>query len=647
MATKSILLAVSDPELLLEITDALGGGWETTSAASEAEALAQLEKRSFDALLADFNLSSADSGSSTDASELLNQALEKHPNSIQFLFVHEADLALVAAKVLGSPHILPKPIEPASLKSRIENALKDSNSIPTTSEPANLPGEAPKTPPIYAEVLKALESPEVTHEQVGQIIARDAALTAEVLNLANSSYLHWPGNIARPAEAVESLGLETVKAIVLALQFLAEHSRMKPGYLSLDQVWQHSIKVGQIARDLVLLETKDRTLASQTFAAGLLHDLGKVVLATNFQDLYGRVYSLASKQPVAIWDIEKEMFGANHGEIGACLVGMWNMPAAIVDAAALHHEPPVDEQEQITPLAAVHIANVLEHELRPGEKDLMVNPIIHTPFLNQLGLLQRLPIWRAAFANRRSSLNPQSELESAEAAPSRSTVPSSARGSRTAQPPAVVRETRPTALGHPLTGHRTPEVPLPFYRKTWVHATAAAFLVLLTVWLTPRPKPNQVDPVYARTTDHDQVPRLTSPSLETAAVASPQVEPSSDVPDQSVAPTTPIAAAQPAPTEAVAASLPAPEPVRTTPAAVASATPANRSPTTNSTSAPAIQGSPAFRLKGIIYSSRPSAILNGQMVSTGDKVDGATVVHISRTTVTVQINGERKIIELR
>jgi hypothetical protein len=97
----------------------------------------------------------------------------------------------------------------------------------------------------------------------------------------------------------------------------------------------------------------------------------------------------------------------------------------------------------------------------------------------------------------------------------------------------------------------------------------------------------------------------------------------------------------------VVASLPAPEPVRPPSAAVASATPADTSHTTNSTPTPAIQGSPVFRLKGIIYSSRPSAILNGQMVSTGDKVDGATVVHVSRTTVTLQINGERKIIELR
>src|SRR6266404_4252809 len=175
MATRSILLAVMDPQMSVDVTQALGAAWEVTSVASEADALAQLEKRSFEALLVDFNLGSP------DASDLLNQALEKHPDTVGFLLAHEADLALVAAKVLGSPHILPKPIEPVSLKSRIEDGVKESNDEQSGSEPANIPSAAPAIPSVYSEVLKALESPDVTSEQVGEIIARDAAPTAEIL----------------------------------------------------------------------------------------------------------------------------------------------------------------------------------------------------------------------------------------------------------------------------------------------------------------------------------------------------------------------------------------------------------------------------------------------------------------------------------
>src|SRR5256885_4165548 len=147
MAIRSILLAVADPQALVDITQALGSGWEVASVASEEDALEQLEKRSFDALLVDFNLGSP------DASDLLNLALEKHPETTRFLLAHEADLALVAAKVQGSPHILPKPIEPVSLKNRIEDGVKDSNAGQSGSEPANTRNAPPSVPSVYADVL--------------------------------------------------------------------------------------------------------------------------------------------------------------------------------------------------------------------------------------------------------------------------------------------------------------------------------------------------------------------------------------------------------------------------------------------------------------------------------------------------------------
>ena len=610
MPTKSILLAVTDPQMLVDITQSLGAEWETASVASGADVLAQFEKRSFDALLVDFNLGSP------DASELLNQALEKHPSTNRFLLAHEADLALVAAKVNGSPHILPKPVEPASLKSRIENGVKDSDPKPSGSETANTPSEPPKIPAVYAEVLKALELPEVTNGQVGEIISHNEALTSEVLKLANTSFLGLPRNLTRPTEAVEALGLETVKAVVMALQFLTEHSQLKLGYLALDQIWQHSRKVGQIARDLVLLETKDRTLASQALAAGLLHDLGKVVLAKNFEDLYGRVHSLARKQPVPLWEIEKEMFGANHGEIGGCLVGMWNMPMAIVEAAAFHHEPPLGEHEQLTPLAAVHIANVLERELGPGEEDMRVAPILSTPFLNELGLLQRVPVWRAALGNKRID-NLQPEAASSETDQSRLTVRLSTGRARRENGTATAQPGR--------------------YRMGWVWAGAAAILVLLTLWFRTQREVNEIKLAYARTPTQ-QAPGDVSAKVspQTVPVAAPQVTPGVAVSQEPTAP---------APSQTVAnsqVSQLATEPV--------AATAASKTTVTNvqpPSVPPKKKAQPEFRLSGIIYAGlNPSAIVNGRTVSLGDQVDGATVVGIERTTVTLKINGQRRTYEL-
>src|ERR1043166_6163789 len=145
MATKSILLAVSETQTTTDIAQALGADWEAISAATEGEAHGQLETRPFDALLVDFNFGES------DGSGLLNFAAEKDPDTVRFLVAYEADLALVAAKVEGTPYILPKPVEAASVKSRIEEGVKDSKPELATSEPAALPVATPTIPPVRWE----------------------------------------------------------------------------------------------------------------------------------------------------------------------------------------------------------------------------------------------------------------------------------------------------------------------------------------------------------------------------------------------------------------------------------------------------------------------------------------------------------------
>jgi HD-like signal output (HDOD) protein len=626
MTTKCILLAVADPQASVDITQALGPGWEATSVATESDAAEQLEKRSFDALLVDFNLGSP------DASELLNHSLQKHPDTARFLLAHEADLALVAAKVDGSHQILPKPIEPASLKSRIEEGFKDSSFAPDSGNPVAEVSAASSIPSIYSEVLKLIELPDVTSQQVGKLIGSDAALTTEVLRLSKSSYMGLPRNITNPAEAVESLGLIAVKALVLALKFLAEHSHLKPGYLSIDKIWQHSTNVAQIARDLVLFETKDRELASEALAAGLLHDLGKVVLVTNFDDLYGRVHSLARKQPVPLWEIEKEMFGANHGEIGGCLVGMWNLPIAIVDATALHHDPASGEDDQLTPLAAVHIANVLERQLRPGD-ECRVAPIINTAYLNQLGLLQRLPVWRATYGNRGdSNEQPLIETDQQELTAATLDVQRSARTANQLAGP--VAGTRTATLG--ISDSKPSKTQFsPFRQKRWVYGSiAAAILFVLALWLRAQPDIDESELVYARTpVNRPATTMVPTRPEETPATSTTETE------------STPVA--HDANPSATALSVPGgskPE-QQPTSAVESHELVTNVPPPSVPAKAPA---RPEFRLSGIIYGvATPSAIVNGKTVFVGDRIGGATVLRISQTDVTLQIDGQRKVFDLR
>jgi hypothetical protein len=410
----------------------------------------------------------------------------------------------------------------------------------------------------------------------------------------------------------------------MALQFLNEHRKLKPGYLSFDQIWRHSTNVARMARDLVLFETKDRTLAAEALTAGLLHDLGKVVLVTNFGDLYGRVHSLGRKQPVPIWEIEKEIFGANHGEIGGCLIGMWNMPRPVVEAAALHHEPPTGEHEHLDALTAVHIANVLEHEIRPNKEGFMA-PIINTTLLNELGLLHRLPVWRATVAKGKFA-DPESELELTEAIPVRSTAPPPRSGNQLSGPATPTRTTS--------SGEASPHAASHNRQMRWVYAGAAAtLLILLSLWSGTQPEPNI--PVYARTPAKDQAPVVvaSTPAPETAPTAAPDAA-VSEVPKEQP-PTTVISATVPEPV------ISQPEPEPTPPVAPQAVV--------TSVSTRSVKKVPEdFRLYGVIYSkARPSAIVNGETVCVGDYVNGAIVISIGRTNVTLQIDGQRKTYTVR
>jgi hypothetical protein len=124
-----------------------------------------------------------------------------------------------------------------------------------------------------------------------------------------------------------------------------------------------------------------------------MHDLGKVILAANFDAQYEGAHSVARKQRIPLWEVEKDLFGATHGEIGAYLLGLWGMPPEVVKAAAFHHQPLRAGDTTFTAVTAVHVANALEYEGN-SETDGLPVPVLDAAYLEQLGLGERVELWR-------------------------------------------------------------------------------------------------------------------------------------------------------------------------------------------------------------------------------------------------------------
>jgi HD-like signal output (HDOD) protein len=129
--------------------------------------------------------------------------------------------------------------------------------------------------------------------------------------------------------------------------------------------------------------------------AGMLHDIGELVLVANLPGQYTAALELAAARQIPVFEAEKATLGATHADVGGYLIGLWGLPGAIGEAVLFHHSPDSSLNDAFSALTAVHVADVLAHE-KVGARGGVAVPAIDQNYLNQLGLSDRLPAWREA-----------------------------------------------------------------------------------------------------------------------------------------------------------------------------------------------------------------------------------------------------------
>jgi len=199
--------------------------------------------------------------------------------------------------------------------------------------------------------------------------------------------------VLEPREAVSYLGFETTKALVLLAHTFASFDRPELAGFGLESLGEHAVLVGRLARCISRAESCGLAEMEQASAAGLLHDIGKLLLAANLPTRYGQALKLARQAQRELWEVEHEFFGTSHAELGALLLGIWGLPQSIVEAVAWHHQLPRADGMSFSPLTAVHVADVLAHEcvptLTPGAQ-----ANLDRLYLFNLGLESRVEVWR-------------------------------------------------------------------------------------------------------------------------------------------------------------------------------------------------------------------------------------------------------------
>jgi len=328
--------------------------------------------------------------------EFLRRASEVAPTTVGMLRATPEDRVAFGKNGGLAPHFLPHAPNAEELGETLQRIFQ---LMRWMSEPSirSLMGRMenlPAVPALYARVMRELRSEEPSIESVGKLISHDPALTAKMLQMVNSPVFALGRPICEAIDAVTFLGAERTKALIL-IASLSLHGSLTPceGF-SQESFWQHSLTVATLARTLALKELKNAGLADACFTAGLLHDIGKLLFASNLPTEYGQVTNAAKTAKTSIGEWELKAFGVSHGELGASLLGMWGLPMPVLEAIAWHEHPRSEETPGFSTVTIVHAANVLEYEKR-GLAGGDGVPQFEMEYLATLGLADRLNHWRA------------------------------------------------------------------------------------------------------------------------------------------------------------------------------------------------------------------------------------------------------------
>ena len=214
----------------------------------------------------------------------------------------------------------------------------------------------PAMPGAALKLLSLADAPCATVQQIEDALRQDPGLTANVLKLANSAYFGIPSKIGSVRQAVMLLGLKRLVQMVVTTCAGAVIDRGVPGYdLPAGELWRHSLAVSVAARGLAA-ELK-LPAADEIFTAGLLHDVGKLILGHFVQEDYPEI-ERALAQGMTFEGAEAAVLGIDHAEIGARVLAQWSLPENIVHAVRWHHAPEKFRSVDIM-LDVVHVANML------------------------------------------------------------------------------------------------------------------------------------------------------------------------------------------------------------------------------------------------------------------------------------------------
>ncbi len=386
---KTVLFVDDEPQLLDGLKVALHGyrrTWRQRFALGGHQALEILANEPVDILVTDIRMPEM------DGTQLLKEVQQRYPNIIRIVLSGYTDSKALMRTVSVSHQYLSKPVSSTQLAAAIERGcrvhllMEDDGIRRLVGGLSNLPS----VPQIYGQINALIASDKATPDKLAELLQQDMAMCVKILQVVNSSFFRLAREITSVKEAVVYLGIETISQLVLSSEVFGDGDRFPriPGW-DLQQVQKHSLMTASLASRL-LTDSEEK---SEAFMAGMLHDIGQLVLATRAPEDFSRALALSRERGVSMDQAEHDVFGVDHAAIGAYLLGIWGLPYSTVEAVARHHDYDRALAHGLDSGAAVLIAHELLRELDEADST-DVAPEGFARFIQVNRLTGQLEGWR-------------------------------------------------------------------------------------------------------------------------------------------------------------------------------------------------------------------------------------------------------------
>lgn len=302
-----------------------------------------------------------------NGAQLLTYVQGRFPGITRIIFSGSHDVKQNMQTVNCAHRFISKPHTIADIEAVIEQiyhlyrTLIDAKTRYILNGITNLPA----LPSVYYEIIEEFSKEDYSLSVIAELISSDIGLTVEILKMVNSAYFGLNETISSAHQAVTLLGGEIVKGLILTAH-ISRSFTLEEQTFSIETWEDHSLLTGIFCKAIAEYENMSKDQTELAFVCGILHDVGRIILATAFPEKYQKVVEISTATKRPLEEVEKEVIGATHSTVGAYLLGLWGLPNTLVESVATHHTPSKFHGEERDFVQILHLADLFTYEMVPS-----------------------------------------------------------------------------------------------------------------------------------------------------------------------------------------------------------------------------------------------------------------------------------------